>query len=358
MENSFRYFTLFFVVLSFMLSGCKEDVPFNEKYDGTLFDFQKVYRFPAIDIPPDNPLTIAKVDLGRKLFYDQQVSKSKTMSCATCHNLEDSFTDNGLVLSTNDLGGLTKRNATPLFNLAWTDKGFFWDGRVMTLEEAVEDAVNNEQHPEWGGTLASLQDDETYNLEFSQSFTNAEVSEENVIKAIASFLRIIVSKDSKYDQSVRGQATLSALEQKGFDLIFTTEFGDCFHCHGVYPFMTDNDFHDNGLQDAPNLSDYADQGLGGFNGVTTDVGKMKAPPLRNLSYTAPYMHDGRFNTLDEVIDFYSDGLHVTPNIDPLMKQALQGGLQLSVQEKAALKAFLLTLDDPTFINNEDYKSPF
>ena len=280
------------------------------------------------------------------------------MSCGTCHNLSNGFTDNGLVFSINDIGAPTIRNSSPLFNLAWTDKGFFWDGRAMTLEEAINDAINNEQHPEWETTLLDIQADDTYELEFAKAFEDAKVDQTNVVKAISSFVRTLISKDSKYDLSVRGQATLTPLEQEGFDLVFTTERGDCFHCHGVYPFMTDNDFHDNGLQDVNAIAAYDDQGLGGFNGVSTDIGKMKAPPLRNLSYTAPYMHDGRLTSLDEVIDFYSEGVHATPNIDPLMKQALQGGVQLNTQEKAALKAFLLTLDDPTFISNEDYESPF
>lgn len=342
-----------------MIISCKEDVTFNEIFDDTPYDFQEVYRFPSIDVPADNALTQARVDLGKKLFYDVQLSKSRTVSCATCHNIQDAFTDNGLALSTNDLGIITTRNATPLFNLAWTDKGFFWDGRVMTLEEAVDAAINEEQHPVWESTLESIRTDDTYTFEFSKAFENERIDQENIDKAIASFLRIIVSSDSKYDLSLRGQATLTPLEQEGFDLVFVSERGDCFHCHGVYPFMTDNDFHDNGLQENVNsIGAYVDRGLGGFSGINTDIGKMKAPPLRNLSYTAPYMHDGRLATLDDVIDFYSEGVHITPNIDPLMKQAAQGGVQLSTQEKAALKAFLLTLDDPTFINNEEYKDPF
>jgi len=342
-----------------MTTSCKEDKPLNESYDDTPYDFQKVYRFPAIDVPLDNALTQAKVDLGRKLFYDVQFSKSGTLSCGGCHNIQTAFSDNNLVLSTNDLGNLTQRNTSSLFNLVWADKGLFWDGRVMSLELAVDDAINNEQHPVWESTLANIKADQNYSFEFAKAFENAKIDQENVNKAIASFLRIIVSKDSKYDLSLRGQATLTPLEQEGLDNIFVTERGDCFHCHGVYPFMTDNDFHDNGLQDnVISIGAYVDKGLGGFNGVSTDIGKMKAPPLRNLSYTTPYMHDGRFATLDEVIDFYSEGVHITPNIDPLMKQAQQGGVQLSIQEKAALKAFLLTLDDPSFLNNEEFKDPF
>lgn len=343
--------------------ACKKDEPKNDYYDGSLYDFKAQFRFPNIEVPSTNPLTQAKVDLGRKLFYDEQLSKSKGTSCASCHNQANAFTDNGLAKSTNDLGSLTARNSMPLYNLVWTDKGFFWDGRVLTLEEAVEDAVNNEQHPEWDATLAAIKQDENYANEFSKAFQNGEVSQENVNKALASFLRIIVSQDSKFDLYLRGQNSLTPLEQYGLDSLFNTEKGDCFHCHGVYPFMTDNDFHDNALQNGG----YADLGLGGVSGNSFDEGKMRAPSLRNLSFTAPYMHDGRFATIEEVVDFYSSGQHATPNVDPLMKQVNQGGFQFeenhmlpngsTINQKEALIAFLKTLDDPTFINNEDYSDP-
>ncbi|MCB0509179.1 MAG: cytochrome-c peroxidase, partial [Bacteroidetes bacterium] len=331
-----------------------KDKEINELYDPTPYDFVKVYRFPNIEVPTDNALTIAKVQLGRSLFYDASLSLSGNTSCATCHNQDFGFTDHELDLSTNDLGNFTSRNASSLFNLVWTDKGFFWDGRASSLELAVEDAINNEQHPEWDVTLANIQADPSYKTSFETAFEYGEVSRDNINKALASFIRTIVSQNAKFDLVTRAQATLTPLEQYGFDSIFVTEKGDCFHCHGVYPFMTDNDFHDNGLQG----NGYADLGLGGFNGNAFDQGKMKTPPLRNLSYTAPYMHDGRFASLDEVIDFYSEGVNLTPNIDPLMKKAHQGGLQLSAYEKEALKAFLLTLDDPVFRSNVDYSSPF
>lgn len=348
-----RYLTYFFF-LFLVLHSCKKDKEINELYDPTPYDFVKVYRFPNIELPADNDLTIAKVQLGRSLFYDQSLSLSGNTSCATCHNQDFGFTDHNLDFSINDLGNQTARNASNLFNLVWTDKGFFWDGRSSTLELAIEDAINNEQHPEWDVTLANIQANAEYKTMFEKAFEYGEISRENIDKAIASFIRIIVSQNAKYDLVTRGQASLTPLEQYGFDSIFVTEKGDCFHCHGVYPFMTDNDFHDNGLQG----TGYQDLGLGGFNGNSFDQGKMKTPPLRNLSYTAPYMHDGRFATLDEVIDFYSEGVNVTPNVDPLMKKAHQGGLQLSAYEKEALKAFLLTLDDPVFRANAEYASPF
>ena len=363
-KNSSIFFTLFGFLLV-VLIACNKDEPKNnnELYDATLYEFQQEYRFPSIEVPSTNPLTQAKVDLGRKLFYDSQLSKSKTMSCSTCHNQANAFTDNGTVKSTNDLGDLTARNSMPFFNLIWIDKGFFWDGRALTIEDAVDDAVNNEQHPKWDVTLALIKEDANYANDFSKAFEDGEISQSNINKAIASFLRIIVSKDSKFDKSLRLQDSLTPLEQYGFDSLFLTEKGDCFHCHGVYPFMSDNDFHDNALQGGS----YTDLGLGGFNGNPFDEGKMRSPSLRNLSYSAPYMHDGRFSTLEEVIDFYSTGQHVTANVDPLMKQVNNGGFQFeevhilpngdTINQKEALIAFLKTLDDPTFINNEEYADP-
>ncbi|MCB9226050.1 MAG: cytochrome c peroxidase [Chitinophagales bacterium] len=350
---------LYIGLILLVLGACKKDPVPNGLYDDTPYVIEKYYRFPVAEIPTDNPLTQAKVDLGRKLFYETRLSQSKTMSCGTCHAQANAFTDNGKVLSVNDIGNNTARNSSSIVNLVWSDKGFFWDGRQPTLEDAVEDAINAEQHVPWEFTLDEIKADTMYQNAFARAFKNEEISRQSINMAIASFMRIIISKDSKFDKFTRGEASLTELELEGLNNLFLTEDGDCFHCHGVYPFMTDNDFHDNGLQaNINNVNEYVDKGLGEMNGVSTDLGKMKAPPLRNLSYTAPYMHDGRFATLDEVIDFYSEGLHRTPNIDPLMKKIDHGGLQLDAQQKAALKAFLLTLDDPTFIANEEYSNPF
>lgn len=345
----------------FLLSviACQKDPIPNNLYNDTPYVIEDTYRYPDIEVPSNNPLTKAKVDLGRKLFYEKRLSQTKTMSCGSCHNQANAFTDNGEIFSVNDIGNNTARNSSSIVNLVWTNKGFFWDGRQPTLEDAVEDAINAEQHVPWQFTLDEIKADTMYKNAFARAFKNEEISRQNINMAIASFMRIIISKDSKFDKFTRGEVSLTSLELEGLNNLFLTEDGDCFHCHGVYPFMTDNDFHDNGLQaNVNNVNEYVDKGLGEQNGVSTDLGKMKAPPLRNLSYTAPYMHDGRFATLDEVIDFYSEGLHRTPNIDPLMKKIDQGGLQLDAQQKAALKAFLLTLDDPTFIANEAYSNPF
>ena len=150
-----------------------------------------------------------------------------------------------------------------------------------------------------------------------------------------------------------GQVSLTPQEQNGLDVFMDETRGDCFHCHGNpnNPLWTDNKFHNNGLD-----ATFSDLGLGGVTGDSNDDGKFKSPSLRNLQYTAPYMHDGRFASLDEVIDHYSEGLVNSPTIDPLMKKVDQGGVQLSAQDKADLKAFLLTLSDPEFVNNPAFQN--
>ncbi len=346
-------------ILLLICFSCKPEDSDNDIYNSTPYKQEDIYRFPDLYVPNSNLLTQAKVDLGRKLYYDPILSRSGNMSCATCHNMEYSFVDNHVVLSTNDLGMVNKRNTSTLINLGFSNKLFFWNGRAISIEAAVEDAVLNEQHPNWNVAFEALKNNEEYKYDFAKAYKNALINHENIINSIASFLRIIISKDSKLDLMFRGQATLTPLEQFGLDSVFNSERGDCFHCHGVYPFMTDNDFHDNGLQqNVTNINTYTDLGLGEVTGNDFDNGKMKTPTLRNLEYTAPYMHDGRFNTLNEVINFYSENLNQTPNVDPLMKKVNQGGLHLTPYEKSALKAFLLTLTDTLVLSNTDLENPF
>lgn len=344
-------------LLLLTVSSCRPDGPCDGVYDCTEYVFEDIPKFPEVEVPADNPLTISKLALGRELFYETSLSLSGNTSCATCHKLSNGFSDN-IPLSTNDLGDINSRNASPLVNLAYLNRGIFWDGRSLTIEEAVLDAIVVEQHLDWDVSITSLKQDDYYRNLFARAFEDGAITEDHIVKAIASFLRTVRSSDAKIDLFFRGEYELTAVEQFGLDSIFNTEKGDCFHCHGVYPFMTDNDFHNNALQENVNsIDDFGDPGRGAITEQSFDYGKMKTPSLRNLSFTAPYMHDGRFSTLDEVIDFYSSGLHVSPNVDPLMKKINEGGLQLTPTEKDALKAFLLTFDDPVFVNNPAYDKP-
>lgn len=304
-------------------------------------------------IPIDNPQTVEGVVLGKQLFFDPILSANQTQSCASCHSPQNAFTDD--TPFSNGIDGIFgNRNSMPLFNLAWNyDENFFWDGSVFSLEHQALEPVTNpiEMHNTWEEVVNRLTNHPEYPTLFEQAFNTTQITKELTTKAIAQFERTLISANSKFDRYLMGIATLTPEEQNGLDVFMNEAKGDCFHCHGNpnNPLWTDNLFHNNGLD-----STFTDLGLGGVTGDPADNGKFKTPSIRNLAYTAPFMHDGRFTTLDEVIDHYSEGLQNSPTIDPLMKKVDQGGVQLTDEDKADLKAFLLTLSDPSFINNPNF----
>lgn len=304
-------------------------------------------------IPADNPLTVEGIALGKKLFFDNILSGTRTQSCAHCHRPQDAFS-HAFQFSPGANGDLGNRNSMPLFNNAWNlNELFTWDGKAFTLERQAFEPVTNpiEMNGNWQTIEQLLNTHDTYPDLFRQVFGNRRIDSTMVVKAIAQFQRILISADSKFDRYLLGEATLTPQELNGFNVFMDENKGDCFHCHGSdnNPLWTDNQFHNNGLD-----ATFIDLGLGGVTGDPNDNGKFKTPSLRNLVFTAPYMHDGRFATLDEVINFYSEGLKNSPTIDPLMKNVGKGGAQLSPSDKADLKAFLLTLTDFEFIRNPDF----
>ena len=205
----------------------------------------------------------------------------------------------------------------------------------------------------WARVEEKLQQHSEYPNLFNKAFGSSTIDSTLVTKAIAQFERTLISSNSKFDKFLLGEVSLTPEEQEGFNVFMDENRGDCFHCHGSEnnPLWTDNIFHNNGLDET-----FTDLGLGAVSGDPADNGKFKSPSLRNLAFTAPYMHDGRFNTLDEVINHYSEGLKHSSTIDPLMKKVAQGGVGLSVEDKAALKAFLLSLSDYEFINNSAFNN--
>jgi cytochrome c peroxidase len=305
-------------------------------------------------IPADNPLTQEGVALGKKLFFDTILSGDETQSCASCHDPKKSFTDqqqfsNGV----ND--NLGTRNAMPLFNLAWNfDERFAWDGKEFSLEKQALEPVSNpiEMHGNWENIAKKLQNNLEYKDLFLRAFGTSIIDSTLVTKAIAQFERTLISGNSKFDKYLRGEINLTPEEQNGFDVFMDESKGDCFHCHGSdnNPIWSDNKFHNNGLDNV-----FVDLGLGKITGDPKDNGKFKSPSIRNLAFTAPYMHDGRFATLEEVINHYSEGLKRSPTIDPLMKKVDEGGVHLSTQDKSNLKTFLQTLSDYNFINNPTFQ---
>lgn len=305
--------------------------------------------------PSTNPLTEEGVALGKKLFFDKKLSGDNTQSCASCHDPQNAFTDNTRFSDGID-GVFGTRNSMPLFNLAWNfGERFAWDGKELSLERQALEPVRNpiEMHSNWADVANRLQQDATYPTLFLQTFGTSTIDSTLITKAIAQFERILISGDSKFDQHLLGTATLTPQELNGFNVFMDEARGDCFHCHGSdnNPLWTDNDFHNNGLD-----ATFTDLGLGAVTGDPNDNGKFRSPSLRNLAFTAPYMHDGRFATLEEVIDHYSEGLQSSPTVDPLMKKVNQGGVQLTAQDKADLKAFLLTLTDNNFVNNPNFRN--
>ncbi len=324
---------------------------------------------PPPTIPADNPLTKEGIALGRMLFYDPILSGDSTQSCASCHMQAFAFTDSAR-FSRGITGAVGTRNAMQIINAAW-QHDFFWDGRASSLEEQALAPVENpvEMAAQWPDVIARLQRHPTYPELFYKAFGTRTITRELVVKAIAQFERTLLSFNSKYDRYKRGEVQLTPLEKLGEQLFFSEPLinevgvklvagGDCFHCHGGLLF-TDNLFHNNGLDSAATIDDFPDPGLGGITGRPEDYGKFKTPTLRNIELTAPYMHDGRFATLEEVIrEHYNKGGYWSPTVDPLMKFAGKGGLRLSDMEIQALVAFLKTLTDTSFLHNPAFSNPF
>lgn len=343
-----------------LLWGCQSDEDDTPTYTPTpaSIEIPQVFSqlLSAPSIPEDNPLTEEGIALGRKLFFDRSLSADGTLACAGCHMPQQAFTDTErFSVGINGTEGF--RNSMPLHNLAWNSKGTFnWDGSATTIEDQIFEPVRNpiEMNNTWPAVEATLQESSEYPELFEKAFGTATVDSVLVSKAIAQFLRTLVSGNSKFDQHLRGEYTLTPSEEEGLNIFMDEERGDCFHCHGNpnNPLWTDNIFHNNGLDET-----FDDLGRGSVTGDPRDNGLFKSPSLRDLAYTAPYMHDGRFEKLDEVINHYSEGLVYSETIDPLMKKVGEGGVQLSEEDKAHLKAFLLTLSDPNFINNPDFQNP-
>ncbi len=312
---------------------------------------------PPPTVPADNPQTVEGIALGRKLFFDPILSADGTQACASCHQPQNSFTD--ITQFSEGIDGIEgTRNSMPIYNLAWNANPLlFWDGRANGLEAQALEPVTNpiEMHNTWIDAVASLQNDAEYPELFNKAFGTKNITKELATKAIAQFERTLISANSPFDKYLLGDTgALTPQEINGFNIFMDETRGDCFHCHGNEnsPLWTDNIFHNNGLDEI-----ITDRGLGNTTGDPNDDGKFKSPSLRNLAYSAPYMHDGRFETLDEVINHYSEGLVYSSTIDPLMKAISRGGVHLTEPDKADLKAFLLSLSDPSFVNNPDFQNP-
>ena len=317
-------------------------------------------HFSPPNLPEDSPMTAAGIELGRRLFYDPILSADSSMACASCHLPERAFTD-GRSLAVGIKQRQGRRNALSLANAAYQYKGLFWDGRSASLEEQalipVEDP--NEMGHDWKAVEEALRRHPAYPAWFIEAFGIADTSEltrQLAAKALAQFERTLISADSKYDRVMQGDGAFTELEERGRQIFFDTSEelpqGECGHCH-TPPLFTDQTYMNNGLDEAPELASFHDKGRGEATGQYYDNGRFRVPSLRNVSLTAPYMHDGRFATLEEVIEHSNQSGHPSENVDPKIRK-----LHLADIDKQALIAFLGTLTDSSFVNNPELDDPF
>lgn len=343
-------FSLIILAIGLSATSGKNKKPVKTKpYKIELPEFVLDY-FEPMPIPKDNPLTEEGVELGRYLFYDGILSADRSMSCAACHKQAYAFSD-PRQFSIGVRGDLGIKQSMSTVNLAWSNF-LFWDGRSKSLEHQAEDPITNpiEMASSWEIVLPRLQSHAEYPDRFFKAFGSEQITKEMVLKALSQFQRTIVSFNSRFDKYFfEGDATaLTAQEERGLELFFNA--GTCNHCHSDV-LLTDNFFRNNGLDKQP------DSGMAKNTKLPKDIGKMKVPTLRNIALTAPYMHDGRFKTLDEVVNFYLDSVRMdSPNLDEHMEM-LTNRPFFNESDRNALVAFLKTLTDSTLINNPKYKDP-
>ncbi|GAB4407150.1 MAG: cytochrome-c peroxidase [Bacteroidia bacterium] len=337
-------------------TGCERDQPLVSP-SRQVVQLQVPSHFPRPEIPKDNPLTQAKIDLGKRLFFDPTLSADRTISCASCHLPELAFSDprpNSI-----GVGGIEgtlpeqRRNAPALFNLVY-HRNFFWDGNKPTLETQALMPIENpvEMATSIDTVVQRLRRDPAYVQAFRHAFGDS-IRPLNILQAIASFERTLISSGSKYDRFIASgmdSTVFNEAEWRGYQLFFlesaTNNHAECFHCHGGYNFDDpEGRFRNNGL-----YTFYQDFGRFNITGDPLDVGKFKVPSLRNIEYTAPYMHDGSMRTLEEVLRHYAKGGNIHPNRDILISN-----ITLTEQDQADIIAFLKTLSDPGFISNPAFR---
>ncbi|MCB9261874.1 MAG: c-type cytochrome [Flavobacteriales bacterium] len=320
-------------------------------------------NFPAPLINADNPLTVEGVALGRMLFYETMLSKDGSQACASCHIQKFAFSDTSrFSLGVRHLPG--KRQAMGVFNMAWNTNEFFWDGRAHLLRDQslkpIQDALEMDETLE--NVIAKLSASNVYPEKFKAAFGTSTINEKLISLALEQFMNSIVSNNSKYDAFLKDSTVFTESEKRGY-VLFNTEYNeffpdksgaDCAHCHGGYNFENDL-YANNGLD---NNANFKDSGRYKVTREVKDIAAFKIPSLRNIALTAPYMHDGRFKTLDEVVNHYNSEIKESNSLDQALRATANTGLRLTEQDKMDLVAFLKTLSDNSLTTDRKYSSPF
>jgi cytochrome c peroxidase len=359
-----NYIILFGIVISFLLIGCKEDpivdIPILDTTPYTI-DFS---NFPDPNLPEDNKLTVEKVKLGKMLFYEPMLSKDNSQSCASCHKQEDGFSDSRKF--SIGVGGLPgTRHAMSIVNLAWNTNGFFWDGRSTLLRHQallpIQDQLEMDETLD--NVIDKLSNSAVYVDQFARAYGDILIDTTRIALALEQFMLSIVSNNAKFDKFLSGEVELTPSEERGrqlffgdFNPFFPEDSGaECFHCHGGRNFENDS-YANNGLDVD---SEFLDFGRENVTGKLVDRARFKVTTLRNIALTAPYMHDGRFSTLRQVINHYNVGIKQSSTLNAALQPVVDnGGLDLSEQDVDDLIAFLETLTDETYLTNPEYASPF
>lgn len=365
----FYKLSIFYIFLTIFFLSCQKDkvevtpivqtptqpiLPWGE-YNPTDITPTALQGILPMHNPDFNKLTEEGVTLGRKLYYDKILS-TNNRSCSSCHRPQYGYS--------MPFMGPIGTSILPHVNLGWYHK-YGWFGSDNHLDDvALADLA--EGNPFLNANSDSIKNRFASHQEYPKLFWKAfgiNITQQGdsarnryISFALAQFLRTMVSNNAKFDKFLRGEVNLTPQELNGYNIFMAENKGDCFHCHGnaANPLWTDLQYHNNALN-----AIFIGVDLGMYNTTlnTNDIGKFKTPTLRNIALTAPYMHDNRFVTLEQVIDFYSHGLQNSPYVDPLMQKVGQGGAQLNASDKSDLIAFLKTLTDSTFINNPYFQEP-
>lgn len=334
------------LICCLFILACKKSDEITD-HIGSFLGFKRPANFPEpVYNFANNKISKAGFELGRSLFYEGRLSRDNSVSCGSCHIQSAAFTQHGHDVSHGIDDRLGTRNSPPIMNLAW-NKAFMWGGGVfdLDLQPIVPITAHEEMDENLENVMAKLRLLPKYSDLFKNAFGSSEINTERMMKALSQFMLLCISSNSKYDQVMRKEnnAVFSSEEQEGYTLFKQK----CASCHSE-PLFTDGSFRNNGL--APSAIN--DEGLFTATLLQSDRYKFKVPSLRNLRYTAPYMHDGRFLSLNAVLEHYSTQVQNLPNLDPLLIQKGSLGISLTATDKNRILAFLQTLNDESFINNQ------
>ena len=348
---------LFTAVFMIAIIGCKKDPATPSTPTGpTAYEFPQPSNFPKAHLPADNPMTVEGIRLGRHLYYERSLSVDNTVSCASCHVQDYNFS---LPLRHGvGVNGNTPNSVMIQSNMAW-QAHFLWNGGAHSIEDVAFHTITDpiEMNNTWEEALSRLSANPKYVKMFEDAFGSNAITVDNATKAIGQFVRTFVSANSKFDAWQRGDYVMNASEELGYEL-FNNEDGDCFHCHGdlttgnLFGAYGDLQFSNNGLDSVLTVG----SGREAVTGNPDDRAKFKIPSLRNVEYSFPYMHDGRFQSLQEVIEHYNMGGHPTTTIDPNMKKA-GIGRNWTQAKKDGLIAFLKMLTDNSYIADTSFSDP-